>query len=156
MSDSKQRVHYSSDTARFKVLLETLPTHFGRASKEQRREFLDFLEEWKYSLRRERPRKNCCVPVDFAVRDKAFSSMIRNISAGGVFIEKINGIFEGAQTMMAFQPPAWVNPLKIKGEVVWESDDGFGVKFTTTPYMENWLKIAVKTFRPAPKTHNAL
>jgi hypothetical protein len=130
----------------FKILLEDLPAYFRRASEEQQRVLLDFLADWTYFLRRKHRRKDCSIPVDFAIGDKAFSSIIRNVSAGGVFVEKANGIGVGEQTTLAFWFPALAKPSKIKGQVARESSEGFGVQFVTSSYMENQLEKAADRF----------
>jgi hypothetical protein len=146
MSDAKKRIHHTSDRAQFKTLLEELPAHFQRASEEQRRVLLGFLEGWNNSLRRKHHRKSCSIPVDFALGGKAFASIIRNIGAGGVFVERANGIDLGEQMTLAFWFPALEKPSKIKGEVVWRNPEGFGVQFKTTAFMEEELEQAVKRF----------
>jgi hypothetical protein len=146
MSVSKQQAYRAGDMARFKALLETLPAHFRQASVKRRQELLDLLEDWRYSLRREHPRKTCSVPVDFAVGDKAFSSIIKNISAGGAFIDDANGVTVGQRTTLTFWFPTLPRPTKIKGEIARKRTRGFGVRFATSPYTEAGLEKAIQRF----------
>jgi hypothetical protein len=146
MGDSKEQPHNSDTMARFKILIEDLPSHFKRASEGQQEKLMDFLENWGHTLRRKFSRKPCSLSVDFAVADRAFVSMFRNISAGGAFIERANGIAVGQQTTLAFWLPTLPRPTKLKGEVAWKSSQGFGVRFATTPYSEAGLEKAIERF----------
>ena len=156
MSDSTKQYSRTEAMDRFKILLEDLPAYFRRASEEQQEGLLDFLEGFIHSLRRRHLRKDCSIPVDFAVGDKAFASMIRNISAGGVFVERANGIDVGEKTTLAFWFPELEKPSKIQGQVAWKSSEGFGVQFETTPDMEKELEKAVAWFKPNLSSHSVV
>jgi hypothetical protein len=72
--------------------------------------------------------------------------MIRNIGAGGAFIDATNGVAEGQQITLAFWFPTLPRPTKIKGEIAWKCSHGFGVKFATSPYTESGLEKAIERF----------
>ncbi|MCK4729173.1 MAG: hypothetical protein KAT27_09635, partial [Desulfobacterales bacterium] len=80
MTDSEQQSKESSTTAR---LIEL----FNNLSESQQKEVLSMLEDWQSTERRKHPRKGCFMAVDYADRDRAFKNFIKNISAGGVFIQ---------------------------------------------------------------------
>jgi Tfp pilus assembly protein PilZ len=136
MSDSKKHANDPDTLTRFKVMLEDIPAFFIRAPENQKRVLLDFLENWKHSLRRKHPRKSCAVPVDFTDGDRAFKSFLQNIGAGGVFIETTKGWHVGQQIALTFSLPNVNKPTKLNGEIVWGTTDGFGVMFKSNPYFE--------------------
>lgn len=146
MSDSTKQTCATDTLAQFRGLLEDLSGHFCRAPEGQRQRLLDFLENWKHSLRRNHPRKSCSVTVDYALGDYAFTGMIRNIGAGGAFIDAANGVAVGQQTTLAFWFPTLPRPTKIKGKIAWKSNHGFGVRFATSPYTEAGLEKAIERF----------
>lgn len=82
--------------------------------------------EWQ-DIRRHQ-RRSYTKSVQFAVDDRIFNGLIRNISSAGGFIEVESNISAG-------QRITFVLPLKngqkaiVKGKVVWSAPDGFGVKF---------------------------
>ncbi len=143
MSDTKKQPTYSDSMGQFRALLEDLPGNFRRASEDRRQGLLDFLKDWKHSLRRKHPRKPCTILVDFAVEDHAYTSFIRSIGAGGVFIETVNGFSVGQQAILTFSIPTTPKPSKIAGRIVWKNAAGFGLKFQTNQYQEEQLGKAV-------------
>jgi Tfp pilus assembly protein PilZ len=66
--------------------------------------------------------------IRFAAKDLIFEGFLKNISSAGVFIEA-NENFSAGQ-ILTFEIPLKKNQkANVKGEVVWSSPDGFGVKF---------------------------
>jgi hypothetical protein len=146
MKDPNEQLHNSDAMARLKRLAKGLGPHFKKASREQQEQLLDFLENWHHALRRKFPRKPCYLPVDFAIKEQFHISMLRNVSAGGAFIEKANGVAVGQETTLVFSFPTLPKPTKLRGEVAWKSAEGFGVKFATSPYTEAGLEKAIERF----------
>ena len=146
MTNSAKQSCSTDNLVQFRGLLEDLSAHFCRANEGQRQKLLDFIENWKHSRRRNHPRKSCSVTVDYALGDRVFTSMIRNIGAGGAFIDNANSVATGQQTTLAFWFPTLPRPTKIKGEIAWKSSHGFGVKFATSPYTEAGLEKAIERF----------
>ena len=74
-------------------------------------------------------RKGCLIQVDFAVKDRAYSGCISDISISGVFIESLSIPAVGDQISLTFLQAGFPTPFKLSGEVVRTSPKGFGVKF---------------------------
>jgi Tfp pilus assembly protein PilZ len=85
----------------------------------------------KHEERREHPRKPCLISADGATGDSAFNGFIKNISAGGVFIETPQAFAVGEEVSLTFSCPGHEDPVKIVGEIVWNVPGGLGVKFKT-------------------------
>ncbi len=78
---------------------------------------------------REYPRLSCYLQVDFAYKNKAYRGTIRDISAGGVFIETSEKFEKGQEIALCFslQESKGNLPIKIKGIVTRVHPDGIGV-----------------------------
>jgi len=144
MTDPMGQPKNADAAVRFKALMESLPAHFKKASARQQERLLAFLENWQHSLRRRFPRKPCALPVDFAIEGRAFVSRLGNISAGGAFVEKANGVLAGQQMTLVFSLPLLPRPSKLKGAVVWPGAQGFGVRSAASPYSEAGLEKAIE------------
>ncbi len=82
--------------------------------------------EWD-DIRRHQ-RKSYAKSIRFAAKDRIFEGFLKNISSAGVFIEAVENFSAGQ--ILTFAIPLKKNQkAKVKGEVVWSSPDGFGVKF---------------------------
>jgi Tfp pilus assembly protein PilZ len=82
--------------------------------------------QWK-DIRRHQ-RKPYSKSIRFAAKDHIFEGFLKNISSAGVFI-KTQENFSAGQ-ILTFEIPLKKNQkARVKGEVVWSSPDGFGVKF---------------------------
>jgi Tfp pilus assembly protein PilZ len=89
--------------------------------------------EWD-DIRRHQ-RKSYAKSIRFAAKDRIFKGFLKNISSAGVFIEALEN-FSAGQTL-TFEIPLKKNQkAKVKGEVVWSSPDGFGVKFLSVDKQE--------------------
>ena len=101
---------------------------------------LKALEKHNQTHRRKQPRKPSFVPVDYTVGDRAFKDFIKNISAGGVFIETRTPFSVGQEISMTFSSAKLDEPIKIRGTIFWANNMlGIGVKFTT----ENQALVAM-------------
>ena len=87
------------------------------------------MEEWLYEGKREHYRKPFFTVVDFTTRGHAFKDFIKNISAGGVFIETSIPFNLGQELSLTFALPNCQKHIKITGEVVRVTPRGIGVKF---------------------------
>ncbi len=83
----------------------------------------------KREERRKHPRKPCSVDVDGASWDSAFNGCIKNMSAGGVFVETPSVFAVGEEIKLTFSFPEHEEPIEIVGEIVWNVPQGLGVKF---------------------------
>ena len=67
---------------------------------------------------------------------------MRNISAGGVFIEIMTPLLNEAETTVVFSLPGHGEPFKITGYVAWTSLRGLGIQFdTTSAYLEAMIRL---------------
>ena len=64
----------------------------------------------------------------FATQKGIFEGLIKNISSSGVFITA-QSTFEVGQIIMISLPSKKGKEVKVKGEIVWSNDEGFGLKF---------------------------
>jgi Tfp pilus assembly protein PilZ len=80
---------------------------------------------------REYPRLNCYLLVDFAAEGRAYQGIIRDISAGGVFIETTESIREGQNIALCYtlSEADAALPFKIKGRVTRVFPNGIGVQY---------------------------
>lgn len=77
---------------------------------------------------RKHQRKSYTKSIRFAAKDLVFEGFLKNISSAGVFIEAPE--YFSAGQLLTFEIPLKKNQkAKVKGEVVWSSPDGFGVRF---------------------------
>jgi len=95
---------------------------------------------------REYPRLSCYLMVDFASGGKAYRSCIRDISAGGVFIETTDNFREGQDIALCFTL-AEANetlPFKVKGKVTRIYPDGIGVQYQNmTEYQRDIISALI-------------
>ena len=122
MTVSDQQSKGSSLTARLIELINSL-------SKSQQRELVSMLEDWQHTNQREHPRKPCFMAVDYADQDRAFKDFIKNISAGGLFIETTTPFSIGRELTLTFSSTYYDKPIKITGEIVRTTPEGIGVRF---------------------------
>ena len=84
---------------------------------------------------RRHQRKPYSKPIRFAAKDQIFEGFLKNISSAGVFIEAGENLSAGQ--ILTFEIPLKQNQkASVKGEVVWSSPDGFGVKFLSVDRQE--------------------
>jgi Tfp pilus assembly protein PilZ len=80
--------------------------------------------------KRDSERKAVNVSVDYSVKDRFYSDMLDNISAGGAFIRTARLFQTGHSTTMVLSLPEMDRNIKVNGEIVRQTGDGFGVRFT--------------------------
>lgn len=96
---------------------------------------------------REYPRLSCYLMVDFAAKGKAYRSCIRDISAGGVFIETKDAFEQDQQVALCFTLTESNEslPFKIKGRVSRIYPDGIGVQYeNVTQYQRDIIDTLIK------------
>jgi hypothetical protein len=79
--------------------------------------------------RRVLDRKECFIPVDYVVKERAYRDFIENISREGAFIGTSRPVLPGTELVMTF---SWVKTgqyIKSTGIVVRQNRDGFAVVF---------------------------
>ena len=131
MKDSTQQAGASPVMARLTDLLKEISAYLDNASEEERQRILISLEEMWERGRRQHPRKPCSIPVTCAAEDRVIKDFIKNISAGGAFIETSVAFSPGEHITLMFSSTEQEEPIKISGRIVWRVPEGIGVKFTT-------------------------
>jgi hypothetical protein len=112
-------------------VIDPLLAFIGKMPEEKQLALLRELEEREAVNKRQHRRKAIDSPVYFATNDKAFKSVLRDVSSSGVFIETSESLFMGQEVMMTFHHPDKPKLIKKKGVVVRKSEDGIGIKFTS-------------------------
>ncbi|MGV7225109.1 MAG: PilZ domain-containing protein [Nitrospinales bacterium] len=79
---------------------------------------------------RKHPRKSYKQSTMFSTRKGIFEGSTKDISASGVFIMSKKAFEVGEILTLALQYNDGKN-LKIKGQIVWTNEEGFGIKFLT-------------------------
>ncbi len=74
-------------------------------------------------------RTPCLIPAHYNILDSSYMSYILNINDHGVFIETDERFAIGQDIKLKYFDPFCRIPLKFKGQIVWSSFDGIGVKF---------------------------
>lgn len=79
------------------------------------------------------------VPIEFAVGDKKESTVTRNISLGGVFVEWTGSRFPfGTRVQLRFNVPTQKEAIEVGGTIRWLDDRGFGVQFDGLRARDVW------------------
>jgi Tfp pilus assembly protein PilZ len=101
-------------------------------SDTEMRRLLKDLEKWQKSKneKRKHPRKSTLIDITYSSdQRRIFEDFVRNISAGGLFIET-NLLSElGQKLTMTFSHPNSGDPIKVLGKVIRVDSEGIGVKF---------------------------
>jgi len=96
------------------------------------RQLLKDLEGWQKSKNEKRkyPRKSTLMEITYSSdQRRVFEDFVRNISAGGLFIET-NLVTElGQKLTMTFSHPGSGDPIKVLGKIIRVDSGGIGVKF---------------------------
>lgn len=97
---------------------------------------LSVLERPEYCInKRKYSRMNYFVPVDCVSRGRGIRANLRDLSAGGVFIEMIpskNPFVMGQELLLRIPYPSKEKCARIRGHVVRAALDGVGVEFKST------------------------
>lgn len=84
---------------------------------------------------RKHQRKSYSKSIQFVAKDQIFEGFLKNISSAGVFIEAGENLSAGQ--LLTFEVPLKKNQkAHVRGEVVWSSPQGFGVKFLSVDKLE--------------------
>ena len=96
------------------------------------RQLLKDLEKWEKSKNKKRkyPRRSTLIDITYASDQRGFfEDVIRNISAGGLYIETTLLSELGQKLTMTFSHPDSGDPIKVLGKVIRVDSEGIGVKF---------------------------
>ncbi len=77
---------------------------------------------------RKHQRRPYSKPIVYATKDHLIKGLTKDISPAGVFI-KTDDTLHAGQTITLAVPLKKAKTAKIKGQVIWSTRDGFGVKF---------------------------
>ena len=101
---------------------------------EDMRQLLKYLENWQQSKseRRKHPRISTFISTDFSDDDRIYKDFIRNISAGGLYIETEIPFLVDKELRMTFILPDSEDPIKVTGKIVRIYPKGVGVKLYDT------------------------
>jgi Tfp pilus assembly protein PilZ len=101
-------------------------------SDTEMRQLLKDLENWQKSKfeMRKYPRRTTLMDITYSSdQRRIFEDFVRNISAGGLYIET-NLVTElGQKLTLTFSHPDSSDPIKILGKIVRVDSGGIGVKF---------------------------
>jgi uncharacterized protein (TIGR02266 family) len=136
---------HQTDDPRVKAQLQRIVRDIGlfvdRASAEEQQtllgllghgDLLELLQTRSGPDRRRSPRKACSLAVNYTSWEGAFKGLMRNISAGGMFIQTDKPLAVGQEITTTLSVSNNREPIKITGQIVWRVPDGIGVKFTAT------------------------
>jgi Tfp pilus assembly protein PilZ len=111
-------------------LVEIISEMAKKLSAKQQHELIEHIKILaKGDDKRDTERKAVKVSVDYSVNDKFYSDILENISAGGAFIRTTRLFQTGHSTTMVVSLPKMERNIKVKGEIVRQTGDGFGVRF---------------------------
>ena len=101
-------------------------------SDTEMRQLLKDLEKWQKSKNEKRkyPRRSTLIDITYASDQRGFfEDVIRNISAGGLYIETTLLSELGQKLTMTFSHPDSGDSIKVLGKVIRADSEGIGVTF---------------------------
>ena len=118
----------SSDQSRQVFTMALLWEQINRIYRDKELPLFMRSDDWSREENRAHPRLPCLLLVDYAVQDCVYRDFIKDMSAGGAFIES-HKLPTGPEIIMVLSPFGDGNPIKMAGRVVWIGEQGIGVKF---------------------------
>lgn len=89
--------------------------------------------------RRAQQRFDVRLPVEVSFQGQVLETFTRNISLGGMFLEKSGNLPFGAVVQLRFSLPDIAGPVTVDAHVRWvQGDDGLGVQFVGLRAREVW------------------
>ena len=132
MTDSIQQSEKNSLTGRLKELLTDISPFIDNASEDRKLKLLSVLDDLRKTNRRKHYRKPCAITVNYSTWGDAFKGLVKDISAGGIFILSIETdmVFSvGQEIIVNFPNHTKKQPIELPGKVAWTVPKGIGVKF---------------------------
>ena len=117
-----KELNKSSVLGRLFELIRNMP-------EDEQLDLLKELEERLFRDKRKHTRKHFFMVVDYSAEDRVYKDYIKDISAGGVFIETPTPFSVGQELSLSFPLPNYQKYVKTTGEVVRISPHGIGVRF---------------------------
>lgn len=112
-----------------KNLDERLMNLIKKFPDKQKRELLQILPEWENWVRRRKSPRKMLKSAYSDLDESASGYIVRNISAGGVFIKTDSPLEMGQNISLLFTFPDMETPVRVTAEVVRATSEGFGLKF---------------------------
>ena len=81
-------------------------------------------------------------PVDYAVEGRAYQDFVRNVGAGGVFIETPEHFSVGQTVSLTFSLPNYPKVIKVTGEIIRTTPKGVGIEFKVAE-RRKWERFVV-------------
>ena len=107
-------------------------------------EQLEILEIIKSRQKRTFQRSEKPVEIDVLVGEQLIQTVLKNVSASGVFFKHSRNVDVDQDVRVVFAMPGVEKPFKIKGKIVRVEPDGLAVEFKDmTPYLMEILDEAV-------------
>jgi hypothetical protein len=78
---------------------------------------------------RKKYRTPCLIPAYYCISETSYVSYILDINDYGAFIETDERFPIGQNIQLKYYNPFSRKPINLKGEIVWSSSDGIGVRF---------------------------
>ena len=133
MTNSIRQSEKNSLTGHLKELLTDISPFIDNASEDQKQKLLSVLDDLRKTNRRKHDRKPCSITVNYSTLGDAFKGLVKDISAGGMFILSIETAMAfsvGQELIVNFPTPTKKQkPIEFPGKVVWTVPKGIGVKF---------------------------
>ncbi len=84
-----------------------------------------------WGLKRRHERKDYGTNIVFAIKDRAYSGILKNISIGGAFIatSSVNQVSVGDVITINIPFTDGRKHIRRKGRIKWENNEGFAVEF---------------------------
>jgi len=121
-------------------MLDEIIKRVRNLTHDQQEEILETLQTWQTGKQREYQRLNTRADIDVVVGDRVIQTDIKDISAGGIFINT-SGKFENNKSVrVVFSIPGYDKPLKLEGVIVRVEQNGLAIQFENiTPYFKKIL-----------------
>ena len=119
---------------------------YVRAMPEEERQLLLralFEEELEGNGERVFKRIPVFVAANFVVDGRAYQDFVRNVGAGGVFIETPELFSVGQEVLLTFSLPNDPRVIKITGEIIRTTPEGVGVEFKAAE-RRKWERFEIK------------
>jgi hypothetical protein len=97
---------------------------------------------------RKKYRTPCLIPAYYNISETSYESYILDINDYGAFIETDEHFPIGQNIQLKYYNPFSRKPINIKGEIVWSSSDGIGVRF------KYFLYSRLESAEPTPDGKN--
>ena len=126
---AQQEAQASEERAKRKQTVGRLSELVSQMSMEQLEGLIVSAEELLGKKKRVHDRVPCLITADCVCQGKAANTFVKDISMGGVFIESVDALTEGAEVTLTLSFAHHSKPFRISGDVVRSSPRGFGVQF---------------------------